>query len=273
MTRASTPSSASVSRPRSVWTTTRSNRASSRRQRSRRDAVRRGSRSCAVKTDGARNRRWTSACGSASHCRCRTSGRARASDAQHVEVLDRLQRQPQPRAPEEPRRERVEPLAAPVAVRRRDVAEAEARRRELDVGAGAGERRGELVVVPRRERRRIGEQDAHRSSVDPCSSGPGTSFTATRSRRSAASFLDEMIELATADDPDVLCVQEVPAWALGRFTVGDVAARPTLGPLPSSARLGRRLTDSTTACCAPRSPGRGTRSPSRRACACSRTSG
>src|SRR5471030_3314580 len=38
-----------------------------------------------------------------------------------------------------------------------------------------------------------------------------------------------MIELATADDPDVLCLQEVPAWALSRFTVGDVAARPPLG--------------------------------------------
>lgn len=59
-------------------------------------------------------------------------------------------------------------------------------------------------------------------------------------RRSA--YLDEMIRLATADDPDVLCVQEVPAWALGRFTVADVAARPTLGPLPSSRGIGRRLT-------------------------------
>jgi endonuclease/exonuclease/phosphatase family metal-dependent hydrolase len=56
------------------------------------------------------------------------------------------------------------------------------------------------------------------------------------------SYLDEMITLATADDPDVLCVQEVPAWALRRFTAGDVAARPTLGPLPSSASVGRRLT-------------------------------
>jgi endonuclease/exonuclease/phosphatase family metal-dependent hydrolase len=55
-------------------------------------------------------------------------------------------------------------------------------------------------------------------------------------------FLDEMIELATADDPDVLCVQEVPAWALDRFTAGDVAARPALGPLPSSPMIGRRLT-------------------------------
>ncbi|HET7127864.1 MAG TPA: endonuclease/exonuclease/phosphatase family protein [Gaiellaceae bacterium] len=57
-----------------------------------------------------------------------------------------------------------------------------------------------------------------------------------------ASFLDEMITLATADDPDVVCVQEVPAWALGRFTIGDVAQPPTVGPFPSSASLGRRLT-------------------------------
>jgi endonuclease/exonuclease/phosphatase family metal-dependent hydrolase len=56
-------------------------------------------------------------------------------------------------------------------------------------------------------------------------------------------FLAEMIELATADDPDVLCVQEIPAWALDRFTVGDVAARPCVGPLPITAELGRRLTE------------------------------
>jgi endonuclease/exonuclease/phosphatase family metal-dependent hydrolase len=56
-------------------------------------------------------------------------------------------------------------------------------------------------------------------------------------------FLDEMLRLATLDDPDVLCVQEVPAWALGRFTVGDVAARPALGPLPIPRELGRVLTE------------------------------
>jgi endonuclease/exonuclease/phosphatase family metal-dependent hydrolase len=52
-------------------------------------------------------------------------------------------------------------------------------------------------------------------------------------------FLEEMVELASADDPDVLCVQEVPAWALRLFTAGDLAARPrALG-----AELGRRITD------------------------------
>lgn len=52
-------------------------------------------------------------------------------------------------------------------------------------------------------------------------------------------FLEEMVELASADDPDVLCVQEVPGWALHRFTAGDMAARPKLG----SRELGRLITD------------------------------
>jgi endonuclease/exonuclease/phosphatase family metal-dependent hydrolase len=58
-----------------------------------------------------------------------------------------------------------------------------------------------------------------------------------------AAFLDEMVRLAAADDPDVLCLQEVPAWALNRFTAGDLAARPAIGPLPITAELGRRLTE------------------------------
>lgn len=52
-------------------------------------------------------------------------------------------------------------------------------------------------------------------------------------------FLEEMVALASADDPDVLCVQEVPGWALGLFTVADMAARPRL----LSTELGRRITD------------------------------
>jgi endonuclease/exonuclease/phosphatase family metal-dependent hydrolase len=56
-------------------------------------------------------------------------------------------------------------------------------------------------------------------------------------------FLEEMFRLATGDDPDVLCLQEVPAWELERFTVGDVAARPAIGPLPIPQELGRRMTE------------------------------
>jgi endonuclease/exonuclease/phosphatase family metal-dependent hydrolase len=55
-------------------------------------------------------------------------------------------------------------------------------------------------------------------------------------------YLDEMVGLATADDPDVLCVQEVPAWALSRFTTAALAAAPSIGPLPIPAVAGRALT-------------------------------
>lgn len=57
-----------------------------------------------------------------------------------------------------------------------------------------------------------------------------------------AAFLDEMVRLATGDDPDILLLQEVPAWALGLFTAGDIAARPSFGPLPIPAELGKLLT-------------------------------
>jgi endonuclease/exonuclease/phosphatase family metal-dependent hydrolase len=61
--------------------------------------------------------------------------------------------------------------------------------------------------------------------------------------------LERMVRLVTADEPDVVLLQELPAWALPRLgawsgmqAVGDVAARPHLGPLPSTAELGRLLT-------------------------------
>jgi endonuclease/exonuclease/phosphatase family metal-dependent hydrolase len=60
--------------------------------------------------------------------------------------------------------------------------------------------------------------------------------------------LADAIELATADRPDVLCLQEIPAWALGRLeewsgmtAFGEIAAPPTVGPLPSTPELGRLL--------------------------------
>ena len=58
-------------------------------------------------------------------------------------------------------------------------------------------------------------------------------------------YLREMIELVTADRPDVVCLQEVPVWAvaqLGRWSgmtvTGAIARRPRL----RSVELGRRLT-------------------------------
>lgn len=58
------------------------------------------------------------------------------------------------------------------------------------------------------------------------------------------SFLQEMIELATGDRPDVLCLQEVPLWALPRLsrwsgmTVRHVGTRRA----PLGARLGGLVT-------------------------------
>ena len=59
-------------------------------------------------------------------------------------------------------------------------------------------------------------------------------------------YLLQMIELVTADDPDVVCLQEVPAWALrhleswsGMHAIGAVGAQPLL----HSADLGRWVTE------------------------------
>ena len=62
-------------------------------------------------------------------------------------------------------------------------------------------------------------------------------------------YLEEMVRLAVSDGPDVVCLQEVPLWALpylggwsGMTAVGAVAARPRIGPVPSSVALGHALT-------------------------------
>jgi len=62
-------------------------------------------------------------------------------------------------------------------------------------------------------------------------------------------YLREMVELVTADRPDVVCLQEVPAWALGRLggwsgmTEVPALARPaSFGPLQIPRAVGRALT-------------------------------
>jgi endonuclease/exonuclease/phosphatase family metal-dependent hydrolase len=66
---------------------------------------------------------------------------------------------------------------------------------------------------------------------------------------SGRAYLEEMVRLACDDRPDVVCLQEVPAWALPHLAawsamtaVGDVAQRPRIGPLPIPTELGRKLT-------------------------------
>jgi endonuclease/exonuclease/phosphatase family metal-dependent hydrolase len=63
-------------------------------------------------------------------------------------------------------------------------------------------------------------------------------------------YLEEMVRLVVADHPDVVCLQELPVWALARLegwsgmaAVGAVAARPRVGPVPWPAAAGHALTD------------------------------
>jgi L-cysteine/cystine lyase len=84
-----------------------------------------------------------------------------AERAEPERMLRDLEREPQARASEQARRERVEELPPPVALRGRDVPEPETRGHELDLGTGSGERGRKLVVVRRGEGRGIGEDDAH----------------------------------------------------------------------------------------------------------------
>jgi endonuclease/exonuclease/phosphatase family metal-dependent hydrolase len=65
-----------------------------------------------------------------------------------------------------------------------------------------------------------------------------------------AAFLAETVRLAVSGDPDVVCLQELPAWALaqletwsGMAAVGAVAAAPRFGPVPWPAELGRLVTE------------------------------
>ena len=85
-------------------------------------------------------------------------------------VLGRLQRQAQPGAAKEPRRGGVEDLAAEVSSLRGSRSEPELRGDELDLRALPGQPGRELVVVLRRERGWVGEDDAHgaRTVVASC---------------------------------------------------------------------------------------------------------
>jgi endonuclease/exonuclease/phosphatase family metal-dependent hydrolase len=152
-------------------------------------------------------------------------------------VLGHLERQAQPRTAEEPRREGVEELPPAVSVRLRDGPEAETGGHQLDVRALAGERRGELVVVRRGEGRGIGEQHAHGSVRYAVAMLVRTwnLFHGNASPPERRAFLRQMIELVTRDRPDVVCLQELPVWALGHLedwsgmhATTAVARRPLL---------------------------------------------
>jgi endonuclease/exonuclease/phosphatase family metal-dependent hydrolase len=62
-------------------------------------------------------------------------------------------------------------------------------------------------------------------------------------------YVEEMVRLVV-DGADAVCLQEVPPWALerlgewsGMHVFGEVAQRPSVGPVPVTAGVGRYLTD------------------------------
>ena len=61
--------------------------------------------------------------------------------------------------------------------------------------------------------------------------------------------LERMVGLVAEGAPEIVCLQEVPVWALDRLggwsgmtAVGDIAQRPQLGPVPSTAEIGHAIT-------------------------------
>ena len=63
-------------------------------------------------------------------------------------------------------------------------------------------------------------------------------------------YLAEAVRLAVADEPDLVCLQEVPVWGLSRLNAwsgmasyGDETMKPALGLLPLPPSVSRRLTD------------------------------
>jgi endonuclease/exonuclease/phosphatase family metal-dependent hydrolase len=62
-------------------------------------------------------------------------------------------------------------------------------------------------------------------------------------------YVEDAVRLVCADRPDLLCLQEVPPWALahladwtGMRCFGDVTRRASIGPVPVTAAFGQRLT-------------------------------
>lgn len=103
------------------------------------------------------------------------------------------------------------------------------------------------MVVRRREGRRVGEQDTHGSVRYAVAMLVRTwnLFHGNASPPGRRAYLRTMIELVTGDGPDVVCLQELPVWALGQLerwsgmhATGAVARKPLL-----SFGAARALTD------------------------------
>lgn len=107
------------------------------------------------------------------------------------------------------------------------------------------------MVVLRRERRRVHQEDAHtRSYTTRLLVRTWNVFHGNAVPPGEKSHLEDAVRLVAADEPGAVCLQEVPVWALERLgewsgmrVFSEITSRPRLGPLPSTPELGRRLTE------------------------------
>ena len=135
----------------------------------------RGSRSWAVSTSGRSGSSRSSTHGSPSHWKWTTSAAAprRARDSAACRARGRRSLVARrSREPAAPRALAVEQLAHRVAVGGGHLAVGKAAGDELHLGAGAGQRRAQRVVIRGRERRRIDDRDAHRPNPARGRRGP-----------------------------------------------------------------------------------------------------
>jgi endonuclease/exonuclease/phosphatase family metal-dependent hydrolase len=102
------------------------------------------------------------------------------------------------------------------------------------------------MVVLRREGRGVGEHDAHGEYSKRLLVRTWNLFHGNTKPPGRKAYLEELVGLATADEPDVVCLQELSVWALvhlpdwsGMSAVTDVARRP----LPGVGRLAHRLSE------------------------------
>ena len=102
------------------------------------------------------------------------------------------------------------------------------------------------MVVLRREGRGVGERDAHGEYSKRLLVRTWNLFHGNTKPPGRRAYLEELVRLATADEPDVVCLQELSVWALvhlpdwsGMTAVTDVARRP----LPLLGELARTLSE------------------------------
>jgi endonuclease/exonuclease/phosphatase family metal-dependent hydrolase len=102
------------------------------------------------------------------------------------------------------------------------------------------------VVVRRREGRRIGEQDTHGSVRYAVAMLVRTwnLFHGNASPPERRAYLRQMVELVTGDGPDVVCLQELPVWALGQLERwSGMHATAAIARRPLLAFVARLVTD------------------------------